>query len=254
MKKRRPKRRRKEETYRSESEDDAECQCPKNEPKALGLKHVPKHPSPEVKLVPGPKAGPWRTNPPTYTPPPREAGCATRTTAPASLPPAHPKSQPTHPKGSVGRFLDLEAQQPADNATPAPATPQLAWTSWNANAAWWDMSSWPAFLPAAPPEPSTSSSTAASSTSSGTSASGVAADVQPCKIAVAPDQVLWLPLPDGSYKLNVKISPVDTPVGMKFRGYCWEGKQAYAFFTRINANEDDRPMRRPRPRGGTRYH
>ena len=55
-KKSRPKRRRSEELYRSESEDDSPCPCPRKAPQALGLQHVPKQPSPEVKLVPRPNA------------------------------------------------------------------------------------------------------------------------------------------------------------------------------------------------------
>ena len=230
MQERRPKRRRK---Y------DSECPCPKGEPKTMGLTHVPKHPNP----VPGPKARQWRTTPPTYTPPPREAR------APASPPPSPPTGQPTQ----------------ANTATAAPARPHVDWTSWDANEAWWNqtreawwtLSSWPTVLTAPAPEHTTSSSTAASSTaanstSSGTSASGVAADVQRHKIPVAPNQVKWLPLPDGTFKLDCKISPVAEPHGMRFRGYDFEGNQAFAFFSPINPDEDG--VRRPRPRGGKHNH
>ena len=91
---------------------DAECPCPKGEPKAMGLKHVPKHPNP----VPGPKAGPWRTNPRTWTPPPREAR------APASPPPSPPTGQPTQ----------------AQTATAALANPHVEWLSGDANEPWWN--------------------------------------------------------------------------------------------------------------------
>ena len=69
-----------------------------------------------------------------------------------------------------------------------------------------------------------------SGTSSGTSANSAAAVVLQCKIPVAKDEVLWIQLPDGTFKLNAKVSPVEIPDGMEFEGDFWEGEQAYAYF------------------------
>ena len=54
--------------------------------------------------------------------------------------------------------------------------------------------------------------------------------------------------------MNVKVSPIDTPEGMEFEGYVWEGEQAYAYFRWLR--EYQAPVRRPRPRGGrnTKYY
>ena len=64
------------------------------------------------------------------------------------------------------------------------------------------------------------------------------------------EQIRYIYKDDGTWKLNSKISPIDVPEGMEFKGYFWghDKTQAYAYFTRMHANCPG--ARRSRPRGG----
>ena len=67
-------------------------------------------------------------------------------------------------------------------------------------------------------------------------------------IPVSDDQILYVKNRNGEWKLTSKISPIGDFVGYEFKGYVWQGAQAYACFNMINA-EGAPGTRRPRPRG-----